>query len=64
MPYAFAHVDDGTRMPWLTAFRVAPRLTLGADQRFSLGYFYERTMGAPFHRESSGVTLGMSFSGF
>lgn len=64
VPYAFAHVDDGTRMPWLTAVRIEPRLTLWPDQRVTLGYFYERTMGAPFHRESSGVTLGMSFSGF
>ncbi|HEY9900474.1 MAG TPA: hypothetical protein V6D00_14960 [Pantanalinema sp.] len=64
VPYAFAHIDDGTRMPWLTAFRVEPRLSLWPDQRVTLGYFYERTMGDPFHRESSGVTLGMSFSGF
>ncbi|MNY02170.1 hypothetical protein D3C86_1347320 [compost metagenome] len=64
VPYAFAHIDDGTRMPWLTAVRVEPKLTLWPDQRVTLGYFYERTMGDPFHRESSGVTLGMSFSGF
>lgn len=63
-PYVFAHVDGGTTMPWLTAFRVEPRLYLFSDERLSLGYFYERTVGSSFNRESSGVTLGMSFSGF
>lgn len=63
-PYVFAHVDGGTTMPWLTALRVEPRLYLFPDERVSLGYFYERTVGTSFNRESSGVSLGMSFSGF
>ncbi len=63
-PYVFAHVDGGVTMPWLTALRVEPRLYLFSDERLSLGYFYERTVGSSFNRESSGVTLGMSFSGF
>lgn len=63
-PYVFAHVDGGTSMPWLTAFRVEPKLYLFPDERVSLGYFYERTVGTSFNRESSGLSLGMSFSGF
>lgn len=63
-PLVFAHVAGGASMPWLTAFRVEPRLYLFPEERVSLGYFYERTVGATFNRESSGVSLGMSFSGF
>lgn len=63
-PYVFAHVDGGTRMPWLTTLRVEPKLTLLPDERVSLGYFYERTVGTSFNRESSGLSVGMSFSGF
>ncbi|HEY9856662.1 MAG TPA: hypothetical protein V6D05_13045, partial [Stenomitos sp.] len=63
-PYVFANVEGGTTMPWLTTMRVEPKLYLFPDERVSLGYFYERTVGASFNRESSGVALGMSFSGF
>jgi len=63
-PYVFAQVDGGTPMPWLTTVRVEPKLYLFPEERVSLGYFYERTVGTSFNRESSGVSLGMSFSGF
>lgn len=62
-PFVFAHVD-GVTMPWLTALRLEPKLYLFPEERVSLGLFYERTVGSSFNRESSGVTLGMSFAGF
>lgn len=63
-PYIFALVDGGVAMPWLSTVRVEPKLFLFPEERVSLGYFYERTVGASFNRESSGISLGMSFSGF
>lgn len=64
MPYVFAHVEGGVPMPWLTTARIEPKLYLFSDERVWLGYFYERTIGTSFNRESSGLTLGLSLSGF
>lgn len=63
-PFVFANMSDGTAMAYLTTVRAEPRLYLWPDQRVSLGYFYERTLGPDFNRESSGLTLGISFAGF
>lgn len=64
MPWVFANIDQGISMPWLTSFRVEPRVTVGGDLPVSLGVFYERTLGAPFNREASGLSLGLSFGHF
>jgi len=64
-PYLFAQLAD-TRlsMPaYLTAFRVTPRLTFW-DDRISLGYAFERTLGSGFDRQSAGPFMAFTVAGF
>lgn len=62
-PFVLAHVE-GVTMPWLTRLRIEPRIYLWNGGRVTLGGFYERTIGASFNREASGLTVGFSFVDF
>lgn len=64
VPWVFSSIEQGISMPWLMSFRVEPRLTIGGEKPVSLGLFYERTVGAPFNREASGLSLSLSFGRF
>jgi hypothetical protein len=64
VPFVFANLAD-TRLPmpaYLTAFRIAPRVTLWGE-RLSVGYVYERTLGAGYDRGTSGVFAMLSLLG-
>jgi len=64
IPYAFTNFgDQRLSLPWLTTFRLAPRATLWND-RAAIGYFYERSIGGGFNRETSGVLATVSMVGF
>ena len=64
-PLLFAHLADARlSMPaYLTAFRVAPRVSLWND-RLSLGYAFERIVGDSFQRQSEGPFLAIALTGF
>lgn len=64
-PFLFAHLADSRlAMPtYLTSFRVAPRLSI-LDDRLSLGYAFERTLGDGFQRQSDGPFLSFAVTGF
>lgn len=64
-PYLFAHLADaGLSMPgYLTSVRLAPRLSIW-DDRLSVGYAFERVLGAGFERHSEGPFLAISVRRF
>ncbi len=64
-PFLFAHMADSRlAMPaYLTAFRVAPRLSIWSD-RLSLGYAFEGFVGDGFQRRSEGPFVALAVTGF
>lgn len=63
-PFLFAHLADARlALPgYVTTLRVAPRLSLWND-RLSLGYAYERTLGTGFDRQSGGPFMALTITG-
>lgn len=63
-PFLFAHLADARlALPgYVTTLRVAPRVSLWND-RLSLGYAYERTLGTGFDRQSGGPFLAITITG-
>lgn len=63
-PYVFSHLAD-SRLPaagYLGAYRFAPRVSMW-QERFSVGYVYERTVGAAYDRSASGLFATLSLLG-
>jgi len=62
-PWVFAQVSGSAPFGYLTAFRIEPRLYLWSDQKVSLGYLWDWTVGPSYDRTLTGMTLTIGFGG-